>query len=274
MSYQFDPERMYRMPIQFGPSLGPRQGRNAAKYANDVSPKKTVVSVSYLSESEKIESLLPPGFSVCGEPVVTISASYVTEIEWLAGRGYNMLAVTFPARFDGERDRVEGRFLAVLWENLADPIITGREELGFSKVYCELPELQVMDGMFRGNASWMGFQFLEIAVTNAELVTSVSLQTPAVPNLLHYKYVPKTGDWGQADANYATMSPEPEAGATVKAMWQGDGHILFRRATWEQLPTLFHIVNALEALPVLEYRDATVVKTVGGRDYNDQRILH
>ena len=31
-------------------------------------------------------------------------------------------------------------FLVVLWENLTDPILTGREELGFSKIYCEIPE--------------------------------------------------------------------------------------------------------------------------------------
>jgi hypothetical protein len=28
---------------------------------------------------------------------------------------------------------------SVLWENLADPIISGREELRFNKLYCEIP---------------------------------------------------------------------------------------------------------------------------------------
>ena len=55
------------------------------------------------------------------------------EIEWLAGRGYNTLGVSFPAVFEGEVDRATGSLLTVLWENLTDPILTGREELGFSK---------------------------------------------------------------------------------------------------------------------------------------------
>ena len=273
MPYQFDPKRMYRMPTHFGPSLGPRQGRDGATYANEDSPKKTVVSVSYLSDRQQIEALLPPGFAVSGPPEVTISASYVTEIEWLAGRGYNMLGVTFPATFRGERDQAEGRFLAVLWENLADPIITGREELGFSKIYCELPELQVVGNTFRGNASWMGFQFFEMAVSNAVQIAVEDKQASPAANLLHYKYMPRTGEWGQADASYATMSPAPAVGARVTEMWRGEGRIHFHQAAWEELPTLFNVVNALEALPVVEYRGATVVKTVGGGDYSDQRIL-
>ena len=89
---------------------------------------------------------MPEHFEVGAEPVVSVSASYMTEIEWLAGRGYNVLGVSFPAIFNGERDRAEGGLLTVLWENLCDPILTGREQLGFSKIYCELPEPVVLRG--------------------------------------------------------------------------------------------------------------------------------
>ena len=37
-----------------------------------------------------------------GEPVATVFASYMTEIEWLAGRGYNVLGVTIPVTFTGK----------------------------------------------------------------------------------------------------------------------------------------------------------------------------
>ena len=63
---------------------------------------------------------------------MTVAATYMKEIAWLAGRGYNTLGVSFPATFTGEEDEVTGNFLTVLWENLTDPIITGREELGFA----------------------------------------------------------------------------------------------------------------------------------------------
>ena len=72
--------------------------------------------------------------------MVTVFTENMKEIEWLAGRGYNTMGVTFPVHYEGKKDRAAGPLLTVLWENLTDPILTGREQLGFSKIYCELPE--------------------------------------------------------------------------------------------------------------------------------------
>ena len=35
-----------------------------------------------------------------------------------------------------EKGVVEGNLLLVMWENHADPIITGRGRLGYSKIFC------------------------------------------------------------------------------------------------------------------------------------------
>jgi hypothetical protein len=52
-----------------------------------------------------------------------------------------MIHVWWPVIFKGERDEVTGRFLAVMWENLADPIITGRGEIGQPKLFARDPRL-------------------------------------------------------------------------------------------------------------------------------------
>ena len=87
-----------------------------------------------MTNPQQLEQLLPPGFFLDKEPLITVTASYIKEIEWLAGRGYNTLGVSFPVEFSGNKDKARGNFLLVLWENLTDPILTGREELGFSKM--------------------------------------------------------------------------------------------------------------------------------------------
>ena len=46
--------------------------------------------------------MLPEGFALHGEPVVTVYQNHMKEIEWLAGRGYSMMGVTFPATYTGE----------------------------------------------------------------------------------------------------------------------------------------------------------------------------
>lgn len=277
MPYTFQPDRMYRMPTHFGPRTGPRQGPDGRTFACEDNPKSTSLAVSFLTDGEQLEGMLPPGFSLAGEPVVTVAVTYMTEIEWLAGRGYNTLGVSFPATFQGERDRATGTFLTVLWENLTDPILTGREELGFAKIYCELPPPAVVRNEWHATASWMGFRFLDI---HAQGLTRQSQEeiaalaaAPTNDGTLHYKYMPRTGEWGTADVAYACLTPAATPNRRVLERWVGDGSVDFHPARWEDMPTQYNIVNAFAGLAVREYRGAVLTKTVGGKDLSDQRIL-
>lgn len=277
MPYRFQPGRMYRMPTHFGPRTGPRQGEDGRRFENRDTPKKTEVAVTFLTNRDQLRELLPEQFELAGEPVVTVAASYITEIEWLAGRGYNTLGVSFPATFHGERDTVTGSFLTVLWENLTDPIITGREELGYSKIYCELPNPVVLRGEQRLTASWLGFRFLDVTVRNLrqqsaqEIAAAAQAQTS--DGVLHFKYVPRTGEWGTADVAYATLTPAATPNRVIKERWVGEGSVRFHRARWEDMPTQYNIVNTFHALEIKEYRGASVTKAVGAKDLSDQRIL-
>lgn len=280
MPYKFHPGKMYRMPTHFGPSLGPRQGEDGKKFACKTTPKTTTLSVSFLTNREQLEEILPGGFEVGPEPMVTVATSYITEIEWLAGRGYNTLGVRFPAIFNGRKDRAFGDFLSVLWENLADPIITGRDELGFSKIYCELPEPRVYQSEKHCVANWLGFKFMDLKLKNLKQIPPEDFPLPAsgqtegkLTGILHYKYIPKTGEWGNADAAYAVLTPFETPNQVVKEMWHGEGTVKFHNAKWEDMPTQFTIVNTLAELEIKEYCGASIVKTAGGKDLSDQRIL-
>ena len=281
MGYKLDPNAMYRMPIHFGPRTGPRFGPDGRKFECKDNPKSTSVSVSFLTNSEQLEAFLPPGFSLNGEPVVSVSGGYMKEIEWLAGRGYNTLGVSFPAVFEGEVDRATGSLLTVLWENLTDPILTGREELGFSKIYCELPDPLTFNGETHCTASWLGFKFMDMHVRATEQVpiptpSSSPQQTSGEQPLtgtLHYKYMPRTGEWGTADIAYTVLTPANTPNRVVQEHWRGEGTVEFHKARWEDLPTQYNIVNAFHELEVKEWRGASIVKSVGGKDLSDQRIL-
>lgn len=281
MGYTFDPNAMYRMPTHFGPRTGPRFGPEGRTFECKDNPKSTSISVSFLTNSEQLQAFLPPGFALNGEPVVSVSGGYMKEIEWLAGRGYNTLGVSFPVVFNGEVDRATGSFLTVLWENLTDPILTGREELGFSKIYCELPEPLTFKGETHCTASWLGFKFMDMHVRATEQVPVPNSPSPPkqdtsqqpLTGTLHYKYMPRTGEWGTADVAYAVLTPASTPNRVVKEHWRGEGTVQFHEARWEDLPTQYNIVNAFHALEIIEWRGASIVKTVGGKDLSDQRIL-
>lgn len=274
MTYRFERGRLYRMPTHFGPAPGPRQIPPEANADPAHSPRKTLVAASFLTDPRLLERHLPPGFTLVGESVVTVEFHYMTDISWLAGRGYTMIHVWWPARFTGARNRAEGRFLAVMWENLADPIISGREEIGHPKLYADIPEALIANGVYRCSASWMGFKFLDVGVDALRgAATSAQQSLQQSDGTLMLKYMPRTGDWGEADVCQVTLTPAVNPELTIEREQAGEGAVHFHRARWEDLPTMHHVVNALAGLPMLETRGGSVTWSRGGKSYLDTQVL-
>lgn len=282
MGYKFKDGMMYRMPTHFGPACGPRQGPECRnQFLGLESGEVRRVSVSFRTDSKQLEELIPDGvgLQLAEEPVVTVTATYMTGLSWLAGRGYNTLGVGFPVVFNGKRDHAEGSFLAILWENLTEPILTGREELGFSKLYADIPEPHIYQGKVHSVAQWMGFKFVDLIVDNVKqlsLEEAKSFSGLKGSAQLHYKYIPKTGDWGKADSAYVTITPLKRGGPPLKVdVWKGDGTVKFHQATWEEMPTQHTVVNTFQGLTIEEYLGAHMVWTQGGKveDLSHTHIL-
>lgn len=274
MTYRFEAGRIYRMPTHFGPAPGPRQMPEGITTDPTLSPRRLSVAASFLTDAVLLERHLPEGFALAGEPVVTVEFHYMTGIDWLAGRGYTMIHVSWPAVFAGQRDRASGRFLAVVWENLADPIISGRDEIGHPKLYAEMPPPRLWDGTQSCLASWMGFRFLDLDVSALhDAPPLLSPEAASSDGTLMLKYVPRTGTWGEAALRQVTLTPAGDPHNTIERRQSGLGTVRFHRATWADLPTMHHVVNALAALPVLEARGGSVTRSCGGKTYRDQRVL-
>lgn len=273
MAYRFEPGRIYRMPTHFGPAPGPRQTLGEAAVDSSHSREKTLITTSFLTEASALEKHTPVHFQLASEPVVTVEFHYMTNIDWLAGRGYTMIQVWWPVTFSGQRDRVTGRFLAVMWENLADPIITGRGEVGQPKLFADIPGILFADGVHRCTASWMGFEFLDVRVSESRHPLSPSPDHPVLEGTLMLKYVPRTGAWGEAEVCQVTFTPIAPPDLTVEWRKPATATIGFRRAAWADLPTMYHVVNSLADLPVLAMRGATIARTRGGNSHRETRVL-
>ena len=97
MSYRFEAGRLYRMPTHFGPTPGPRQLPPDVVIDRKLSPRLLSLTASFLTDSKLLDRHLPEGFTLAGEPVVTVEFHHMTDIDWLAGRGYTMIWVSWPA---------------------------------------------------------------------------------------------------------------------------------------------------------------------------------
>ncbi|WP_411389719.1 acetoacetate decarboxylase family protein [Pseudomonas sp. MPB23] len=280
MTFEFKPGVRYRMPVVFGPAPGPRQKPDG----NLWSPEETGtmnaqwMTVSYRTERSSLERILPPGFALRGEPQVHVSLAYFHNLWWLAGRGYGILNVEIPVVYTGTTERIEGSFCPVLFEGIPDAIMTGREELGFPKLFADIPLLDIDHeaGTAGGEASWFGFKFFELKLNSlTETLGDKRLPGPGGATLF-YKYMPRTGPLGSGgcDIAYATTS-QPLPGATGDTSpikftdanfrkWRGTGgSVKWNRATFEQLPTTSHVINGLADLEILEYLGAEMIEFSG-----------
>ena len=275
MSYSFLPNTRYRMPTHFGPSLGPRQGVDGRRYACVDGPNELIIQAAFKVDGAQLEQFLPPGFILREPHTISYTFDYFTNVEWLAGRGYNTFGVSIPVSFIGEEETAHGNLLLVIWENSADCIITGREDLGVAKIYCELPEPQIIGNDVICRASWDGFEFAKLKLSNLDEISVDDLpQAQATDGVFHYKYIPQTGVPGEADAEYAVFLPDDWPNVKLDQVKVAEGaRIEIQKATWEQLPTLVHIVDALSALKLGECVGASVLRTRGGKDLSDMRII-
>ena len=263
-----------RMPALFGRQGGPRQlVDREGRHPLDVG-RATVSWMARAATASELERLLPRGFELA-EPLLIVDAVSVEDLPWLAGRGYELLTVSVPVNFVEGRHRQRGRLAIVTWEDCPDAIVSGRDELGYNKVYADTMRRTAGDSgsHVRYSAGWGGTTFFELDIALAEGSPSVA-DWRSGPTF-HYRVIPRTGAWGdleveQVTADVLPAAPRPDA---VRSAHGGTGTFRFNHATFEELPTLVHIVNTLADLSLGETVDAGNIEMSGWNDLADMRIV-
>ncbi|MGE0748986.1 MAG: acetoacetate decarboxylase family protein [Variibacter sp.] len=284
-TFQFEKDRHYIMPVHFGPQPGFRAPVGEMVFDHKQFPKRRTAFIHYLTRAEQLAALLPAGFELWGEPVISFEVSHHTQVQWLAGRSYCAFGVQYPARYVGKTETVHGMFRSVTFEDPPDVINSGREDLGCHKLYCEVPEPRIVEGSYYYQASLYGRAFFNFALHDLREVTAEnSADRPFVgrpdvdgiksAGLLYYKYIPRINAPGVADVEHAVLLPSDYPNLTVEKVYTaGRAEAAFLPSTWQDLPKYFHVVNALAALDLVEFRGASLTYTRGGKDLSDMRRI-
>ena len=237
--FTFESDKCYQMPAHFGGYV----------YQPAETCYHDVVNMTFIhtSDGDRLSQYIPEGFELL-RPELSINFCQCREVDWMAGAAYNLIDVSVPVRFEGRRDRVEGSFSLVVWENKTAPILTGREQTGVAKIYADIEDLHILRDKRFTAASYEGNTFLRLEMTVAGLMDDARMAhlRNAPVNALHWRYIPKVGGPG-ADLSQPVLFPqrlEAEHG------WQGSGTVQWTVLHYEQCPTQAHIIKALADLPV------------------------
>lgn len=265
----FDLDPIFRMPSMLGPAPGPRNMPKSKEHLR-YKGENTTIAVRALTDEKALTRLMPPRCRLAGDPVLAVALTMLTNLGWLAGRGYNILRVSCEVIFDGAAGPVHGNLQLAMWENHADPILTGREELGTPKLFANLPNARFVGDRCDFAADWEGFRFAELEVDGLKQVPiNPPKQYPAQGGLplLCYRYHLVVGDWQKPGIAAMTRSTPGNAPApVVREQLSGAGRYAFFTPRWEDMPTQYPFVATLSALPLIEFRSASVTRASGIAD--------
>ncbi|KAK9776912.1 hypothetical protein SCAR479_06313 [Seiridium cardinale] len=261
-------DMFWRMPIGFGPFPGPRQDHLGRPRGGQ--PERTFVtaSIKFKTSRTYLETLFPTSQYKFASPATvcqaSISITQLGNMSWLGGGGYNHCGLYIHGVQYTKKDGTSmvGTHLPVLFESLTDPIVSGRDELGMNKVFCDV-DIQRDANNYKAQCSWRGAKFLDFELGDLK-ADDVSTETGTIGGeadygILTYKYIPAVGEPGKADIEYACVVPHEEearlAPATVKAVARSVKPTLkFDAGDWQGLPTLHHITAALAEIPIYEIK--------------------
>jgi hypothetical protein len=220
-----------------------------------------------------------------------VEASFVcTELDqlrWLAGKGYNFFGLWIHGVQYAKKDgaTLHGRFLPVLFENLTDPIITGREEIGMPKLYADINV--VRKGTTTDfSCSWGGREFVNIVMDGLQNTASRDpitnniaadkAQSRKEDGLFVHRYVPAVGKPGETDAEYTVFIEDGLAttSQTVeRTLRASSSQIKIDAGDWENLPTLHHIASWLAEMPIFSIVEAKTEEAYGIADLSQARRI-
>jgi Acetoacetate decarboxylase (ADC) len=268
-----------RMPAVFGPTPGPRNLPAHAEHLRYAS-NDTIITVTARTDGEALSAILPARFRLDGEPRLTLLFNILGNLGWLAGRGHEGVLLCTPAVFEGDEEPVAGNFIFVLWENLPDSLLTGRDELGFPKLYADIHVARRDDGYFC-RASWDGFRFFELEV---EGLRSAGTDGPEAPPFLVHRHVPRAFEAAAAVDEVLAVGGRLPGGrraapdgrppeSTITARQVGTARFSFTPARWEDMPTQYRVVNALASLPLQDFDDCVVTARHGRDDLSTVHVV-
>lgn len=271
MGMQFIRGKAYEMPVFFGPVPTPKSPDDNGKYILNKPADVEAIGVLFETDGNKLDALLPERFS-SNAPVLSVMVCEFANIGSFFGHTYYLVNISTPVHYDGAEEQLDGDLILAMFENHTEPIIGGRDQLGYSKIYADIPRFVKNGSTVKTAAYSWGFKFLDVSIDlskpaeDAEAVQSLAAKSQGK---LNYKYIQATPYKGGgvasagADVSYATFNPKAwnKPAEYAFAMKTPEtafcaGNVAFHFPQPEDMPSYWHIGQSLAGLEIKRYLGA------------------
>ena len=244
---KIEPGTKYDMPVAFGKSI-----YTAVTHV----PELQLISTSFETTLEAIESLMPRHLAPGERSIVYVNRLRYRGIDYLAGRGYEEFVVAVNARHEHDGKVINAPYVVCVWVDEVPSILSGREALGYPKLYADIPQLIDYEGRRRFSASEYGRTILSGEVRNLRELPEAGLaKINATISEYNFAWKYIQGPEDTVDADYITLT---RMSWDYKRAWIGEGEAHFHPGPFEEIPASHAAVNGLAALPVLARQPAFV----------------
>lgn len=241
--FEFKEGYSYHMPVHF-------RGMPAGKAVDPVYGDVFVLSADIATEMDALAQFVPKDFEIL-EPVVNVMYNNCRGVDWMSHGEYRLLQFGVPVRYLGNDEGLTGLYQLMLWEDKAEPILTGREDTGQPKMFADISIERRWEDHWFVRASYEGTTFLRLDFWDKEAVGADEIaarnQATRRANAFGWRYIPNVSGGG-ATLSHAVLCPSE---AHVDELWRGEAKI-----TWMQYDLWENIIQApiilgLSSLPIL-----------------------
>ncbi|CRG82905.1 hypothetical protein PISL3812_00252 [Talaromyces islandicus] len=274
------PPVRWRQPTVFGPLAGPRQDASGDPYTKTLdNSTKTSMNIQFKTSATLLQNLFPNDRYYFEEKDTVKIASFCVDtlqnIAWLGGGGYDVLALYVHGVCYKEADgRIrKGTYCPIMLENLADSILTGREELGMPKMFSDIKILEDTTSR-RAEISWRGAHWATLELQNPQTAETDPNPINSGEGLLVHKFIPST-EVGKPDAEYDIlhMNDATPRIRSIRVTHPENIILDIKNLGKEALPTLHPVVSRLAELPIFEIVGGTLKEYQGVENFSNMYKL-
>jgi Acetoacetate decarboxylase (ADC) len=236
-------------------------------------PNNYTAVLPYRTDKKALEALLPAGFAVAGEPLVTFRFRRAEGIDWADGTSHFIGASTTVEVVCADGTRCRGMHFIIGWEDDAMATILGREIVGTVKLPASITFDHQVRGIDRCLLHHRGRPLLELECRKTQQLTGAELDDLRTSRregwTIGYKALPSV-DGRTVGEHYATAIPMM---GQVESAWGLDGDVRLFETT--SATALWHhrAIRALQSLPLLDKLPGTLTIGVNSLDLTRARRL-